>query len=231
MCQRVVCNSRAAADSLLAAGLPGDKLEIIPNGLLEEAFAACPPAIARQPGVVRVGVIARMNSTAKNHASFLQAAAQLLRPCPEVEFVLVGDGPLRPGLEKMAAELGIKDKVLFLGERHDIPAVLASLDVSVLISASESLSNVILESMAAAVPVVASNVGGNPELVKDGQTGLLVPPGDGQRLVDALTRLVRDSGARAQYAAQSREFARAHFHIEEICRRYEQLYSALAKRS
>ena len=227
-CDRVVCNSRAAADTLRAAGLPEQKLEIIPNGLTEPAFAECVPAIPRKLGVVRLGMVARMNSAVKNHAAFLRAAAQLLTQCPAVEFMLVGDGPLRPGLEAMAAELGIKEKVLFVGERHDIPAMLASLDVSVLISSSESLSNVILESMAAGVPVVATDVGGNPELVKDGETGLLVPSGDEAKLVEALAHLVRDAASRTQYANTSRKIARSHFHIDEVCRRFEELYLLLA---
>ena len=107
-------------------------------------------------------------------------------------------GITRSVVFEIAAELGIKEKVLFVGERHDIPAMLASLDVSVLISGSESLSNVILESMAAGVPVVATNVGGNPELVKDGKTGLLVPPGDENMLVQAMAHLVRDLMARCR---------------------------------
>jgi glycosyltransferase involved in cell wall biosynthesis len=227
-CQRVVCNSRAAAASLRHAGLPEEKLVVIPNGFPAQAFAETAPAIPRQANVVRVGMIARMNSAAKNHAVFLKAAAKLLKQSPAVEFVLVGDGPLRAGLEKMAAELGITDKVLFAGERHDVPALLASLDISVLISASESLSNVIIESMAAGVPVVANNVGGNPELVVDGQTGLLVAAGDENKLVEALAHLVRDPVARSQYAARGKEFARTHFHIEQVCRQFEQLYLELA---
>lgn len=228
LCQRVVCNSSAAADSLREAGLPEHKLEVIPNGLAEEAFAEFIPAIPRKPGVLRVGMIARMNNAVKNHPAFLKAAAKLLKQCPTVEFVLVGDGPLRPGLEDLALELGIAEKVLFAGERQDIPAVLASLDVSVLISSSESLSNVILESMAAGVPVVATGVGGTPELVKDGETGLLVPPGDEEKLVEALARLVRDPSLRTQYAVRSKQFARDHFHIDQVCRRFEQLYLTLS---
>jgi L-malate glycosyltransferase len=229
-CHCVVCNSRIAADTLRMAGLPDDKLEIIPNGLTEQAFADCSPAIPRKPGVVRVGMIARMNNTVKNHPAFLKAAAKLLTTCPDVEFLLVGDGPLRPQLEHMATELGIREKVMFAGERHDIPAMLASLDVSVLISSSESLSNVILESMAAGVPVVATNVGGNPELLEDGQSGMLVPVGDENKLVEALAQLVRDPVLRAKYAAHGREFARSHFHIDQVSRRFEQLYLRLARR-
>jgi L-malate glycosyltransferase len=227
MADKVVCNSRAAAATLYRQGLPQAKVEIIPNGLAKEAFAEPPPAIARRPGVVRVGMIARMNSPAKNHGPFLHAAAQLVRQGHPVEFVLVGDGPLRPGLEQLAAELGIGEKVLFAGERHDIPGILASLDLSALISSSESLSNAILESMAAGVPVVATNVGGNAELVKDGETGRLVPANDEKGLVDALALLVRDAATRAQYAAHSRAFARSEFHIDQIGRRFEQLYLGL----
>jgi glycosyltransferase involved in cell wall biosynthesis len=228
-CHRVVCNSRAAAATLRAAGLPEQKLVVIPNGLREQAFASCTPAIPRKAGTLRLGMIARMNSPVKNHPAFLKAAAKLSQQFPAVEFLLVGDGPLRPALEQMAAELGIKEKVIFAGERQDIPAMLASLDVSVLISSSESLSNVILESMAAGVPVVATDVGGNPELVKHGETGLLVPPGDEKKLVEALAQLVSSPGLRSQYAARSKNFARARFHIDEVCRRFEQLYVSLAK--
>ena len=113
-----------------------------------------------------MGMIARMNDPVKYHPLSCAQPPGWQR-VPEAEFLLVGDGPLRPGLETMAAELGIAGKVTFTGERHDIPAILSSMDVSVLISSSESLSNVILESMAAGVPVVATDVGGNPELVSD----------------------------------------------------------------
>jgi glycosyltransferase involved in cell wall biosynthesis len=228
LCDRVVCNSRATADSLRAAGLPEHKLEVIPNGLTEQAFASCTPAIPRRPGTVRIGMIARMNSTVKNHPAFLRSAAKLLAQYPSVDFVLVGDGPLRPELEKMTADLGIKENVFFAGERHDIPAILASLDVSVLISSSESLSNSILESMAAGVPVVATAVGGTPELLKDGETGLLVPPGDESKLVEAMACLVRDASLRTKYAVRSKQFARSNFHMDDICRRFEQLYMTIA---
>jgi L-malate glycosyltransferase len=230
-CDRVVCNSRAAADTLRSAGLPERKLEVIPNGLPDEAFAEHVPAIPRKPGIVRLGMIARMNNAVKNHPVFLRAAAKLLKQFPQTEFVLVGDGPLRPELEQMATELGIKDKVLFAGERHDIPAMLASIDVSVLVSSSESLSNVILESMAAGAPVATTDVGGNRELVHDGETGRLVPPGDETKLVEALAGLVGDPILRAQYAARGKEFARANFHIDHVIQRYERLYLSLAHKS
>lgn len=223
---RIVCNSRAGAAWLRAAGLDPAKLEIIPNGIDESAFARCTPAIPRKPGLVRVGMIARMDPI-KNHPHFLRAAARLRKSVPGVEFVLVGDGPLRRELEAMASQLGIAEQTTFMGERHDIPAVLASLDVSVLVSSSESLSNVILESMAAEVATVATEVGGNSELLTNHETGILVPPNNEQKLVEALERLIREPALRAQYAARGKEFVRTHFQMDQIRRRYEQLYRSL----
>jgi len=117
-------------------------------------------ALPPRPGVVRVGLIARMNSPVKNHSVFLRAAARLAPRFPSLEILLVGDGPLRPVLERMTKTLGLVDRVRFLGERQDIPAVLAAMDISVLPSLSESLSKTVLESRAAGKPVVAAHVGG-----------------------------------------------------------------------
>lgn len=231
-CDRVVCNSKAAAESLQKAGLPTRKVEIIPNGLAEQVFATASPAMPKKPGVVRIGMIARMNDPVKNHPAFLQAAAQLTRKFPNLEFLLVGDGPLRSSLEKMSAELGLGDHVIFAGERHDIPAMLASMDVSVLISGSESLSNVILESMAAGVPVVATNVGGNPELITHGKTGFLVPPGNEAAFVEAVAPLIASPDLRKRFSHAAQDFARANFHMETVWRRYERLYlGILAEKS
>ncbi len=223
-CDRVVCNSSAAAQSLRNAGLPQRKIEIIPNGLPAQVFASTPPAIPKKPGMVRIGMIARMNDPVKNHAAFLKAGAALIQRSPDIEFLLVGDGPLRPGLEKLVAELGIAEKVIFAGERHDIPAMLASMDISVLISGSESLSNVILESMAAGVPVVATNVGGNPELVTPEKTGILVPPDNETALIAALPQLIANPELRGRYSHAARDFVHARCHMDSIRRNYEQLY-------
>jgi glycosyltransferase involved in cell wall biosynthesis len=227
LCDRVVCNSRAAADRLRDAGIPESKLVVIPNALPEEFFAESRPVLPREPGLQRIGLIGRMNSPVKNHPAFLRAAARLAPKYPRLQFVLAGDGPLRPGLERMAKDLGIAGRVNFLGDCRDIPAVLASLDVSVLPSSSESLSNAILESMAAGVPVVATRVGGNPEIVTDGETGLLVAPGDDDQLVAALERMLTDEGLRKACGRKSRSFTRAECSLQQICKRYEDLYASL----
>lgn len=227
LCDRVVCNSRAAANRLLQQGLSERKMVVIPNGLPDEAFAEVAPVLPRTPGTLRVGMIARMNHPCKNYPAFLRAAAQLSPKFPTLEFLLVGDGPLRPTLEKMALELGLGDRIRFLGERHDIPAVLAAMDISVSLSSSESLSNVIVESMAAGVPVVATRVGGNPELVREGETGFLVPLHSDDRFVEALQLLLTQSHLRAEFGQQAKRLARAKFGINRIRDRYQELYTTL----
>lgn len=231
-CDRVVCNSRAGADYLLRrSGLPQRKLVVIPNGLPEAAFVETSPVLPRKSGEVRVGMIARMNDPMKNHTAFLRVAARVAGKHPHVEFVLVGDGPLRPELERQATALGLGARVVFLGERQDIPAVLASLDVNVLTSVSESLSNVIMESMAAGVPVVAAKVGGNPELVRDGETGFLMLSGDDEGFAAAIGALLESAELRVALGTKARSEARARFSLKSVCRQYEELYcSVLAEK-
>jgi glycosyltransferase involved in cell wall biosynthesis len=230
-CDRVVCNSRAAADRLRGAGVAADKLVVIPNALPEECFAETFPALPRGSARLRVGMIARMNDASKNHRAFLHMAARVAPKFPNVQFVLVGDGPLRAGLEMIATDTGLGDRILFLGDRRDIPAVLASLDLTVLPSKSESLSNVILESMAAGVAVIATNVGGNVELVTDGETGLLATDDD-EALLRAVETLLSNDELRITCGRRARLRASAHYRLDVIRDRYEQLYlSTLAAKT
>jgi L-malate glycosyltransferase len=143
--------------------------------------------------------------------------------------VLVGDGPLRSELEKEAESLGCKDRIRFVGDRRDIPAILASLDMTVLPSESESLSNVILESMAAGVPVVATEVGGNVELLSDGR-GILVPAADESALAQAIELLADDPAPRAHMGLRAREFAKTNFTLERMRRQHEELYAELLEK-
>jgi glycosyltransferase involved in cell wall biosynthesis len=226
VCDRVVCNSQAAAERLRRAGQPGTKLVVIPNALGEEAFAMPTPALSAVPGILRVGMIARMNDPVKNHRCFLRVAARLAPKFEHIEFVLMGDGPLRPNLEAFAQEIGLGNRVRFLGDRGDIPELLASLDITVLPSSSESLSNAILESMAAGVPVVAANVGGNAELIRDGQTGLLVPLED-EAFVQALEELLTNPNLRKTLGERARLEADAKYRVSQVQKQYEDLYHSL----
>ncbi len=228
-CDRVVCNSQAAADRLREQGISEDKLVVIRNGLPPSAFVGASPALPPVPGLLRVGMIARMNQRAKNHHGFLQAAARVASKFSAVEFVLVGDGPFRAELERDAQSLGLGNQVRFLGDRRDVTAVLASLDVTVLPSSSESLSNSILESMAAGVPAVANSVGGNTELLGNDR-GALVTAGDEAELATAIELLLRDEGLRKSLGRNARAYAQANFTIEQMRRNHEELYTNLLER-
>lgn len=225
LCDRVVCNSQAAATHLLRKKIPKSKIVVIPNGLPRAAFARATPALPRVPGTIYIGVIARMSDPVKNHAGFLRVAARLAPKYPNVEFVMVGDGELRPGLEDLSSRLGIAGRVRFLGDRRDVTSVLAALDISVLFSFSESLPNSVLESMAAGVPVVATRVGGTPELVQQCKTGLLVAPGNEEELFQSLEQLLANSSMRFEFGQQARKIAEAQYTTESIAKQYEELYA------
>lgn len=230
-CDAVVCNSRAGAARLAAGGVARGKLAVIGNALPAAAFEATSPALPRPAGKVRVAMVARMNAHYKNHAGFLRIASEIHERMPAADFLFVGDGPLRPEIEQQAAALGLGERAIFLGERRDIPAVLASTDVAVLTSDSESLSNVILEAMAAGVPVVAYDVGGNSELLKTGsvndQRGALVPVGNESEFAAAVLRFLSDAGLRTQLGGNARRFAEENFSLDRVRGRYEDLYTSL----
>lgn len=238
-CDAVVCNSQAAAARLIATGLAPDKIAVIGNALPAEAFTAAPAALPKRPGVLRVGMVARMNHRYKNHSGFLRIAAQVHRNIvdrnianqrmPNAEFVLVGDGPLRRELENEASSLGLGASAVFLGDRQDMPAVLASLDVAVLTSDSESLSNVILEAMAAGLPVVAYSVGGNSELLSH-QRGALIPASNETGFAGAVEKLLADSALREQLGRNALQFAKENFSLDEVRQRYEELYITLLQK-
>jgi glycosyltransferase involved in cell wall biosynthesis len=228
-CDAVVCNSQAAADRLIAAGLSPSKIAIIGNALPDAAFSAPLPALPKPPGVLRVAMVARMNHRYKNQSGFLRIASQIHPRMPNVEFVLAGDGPLRQELENEAAALGLGSSAIFLGDRRDMPAVLASIDIAVLTSDSESLSNVILEAMAAGLPVVAYDVGGNSELLRE-QRGVLVPAGNETAFADAIENLLADSTHREQLGQFARQFAQENFSLDRVQQRYGELYVALLQK-
>jgi glycosyltransferase involved in cell wall biosynthesis len=184
-------------------GVPSAKIHVIHNALPRlPSLAAAGGGLPRPHGPL-VGVVARLQPE-KGVAIFLRAAARLAQSVPDAGFVVVGDGPQRGMLERLAAELGVA--VTFLGFRPDGPALIGELDLLVIPSLSEGTPLVLLEGVAAGVPVVATTVGGIPEQVSDGIEALLVPPGDDRALADACRRILADRafGARLVAAAADR---------------------------
>lgn len=177
------------------------------------------------PGAFAVGVVGRLDPI-KDHPTLFRAFAQLRAADPGARLLVVGDGPERARLEAAGGE-----GVLFLGDRRDVPELLRVLDVFVLPSRNEGISNTILEAMATGLPVVATRVGGNPELVEDGLTGALVPPGDVNALAAALGRY-RDGpeGARTHgEAGRARVLER--FAVDRMVGSYEAVWARVATRS
>jgi glycosyltransferase involved in cell wall biosynthesis len=173
-----------------------------------------------------IGVVGHL-SPVKGHADFLDAAAAVAKSHPRARFFVVGDGALRASLEARAASLGLAEHVVFTGVRQDIPRVLAALDVVVLSSHTEGLSNALLEAMAMARPIVATAVGGNPDVLRDGVTGRLVPARNPQALAAALAQLLDDPAAADTLGRAAREDVAARFSLQRMVARYESLYREL----
>jgi glycosyltransferase involved in cell wall biosynthesis len=160
----------------------------------------------------------------KGHRYLLEAAPRILRACPSTVFLIAGRGDLDAALREQARSLGIESRVRFLGLRQDVPALLAIGDVFVQPSLSEGLSIAILEAMAAARAVVTTRVGGNPELVVDGQTGLLVEPADAGALAAAVTRVLADPPEARRLGDNGLARVQSRFTIEAMVREYEVVY-------
>ena len=193
------------------------------------------------PRAAIVAVVSRLHEL-KGLDDFLEAAAALAARHPEVRYLIVGDrlavkdgtvvkeDAYRASLEGLARRLGIADRVVFTGFRLDIPQILQEVAVSVLPSLSEGLSNFLLESMAAGVPVVATRVGGSPEAVGDGETGLLVPTRNAAALARAIDALLTDRDLARRMGQAGRRRMEERFSLEAMARATERLYSSLLGR-
>lgn len=178
------------------------------------------------PGAPTIGVVGLLRPQ-KAHHVLLRATALLAHEWPSIQVLLVGDGPERAELERLARELGLQDAVRFLGYRPDVPDVLRALDIAVCCSDYEGSPAAVLEYMDAALPVVATEVGGIPDLIEPGGHGLLVPPGDPEALAEALAKLLRDPAQARRMGALGQERRRAEFDLDVMVRRFEDLYCEL----
>jgi len=218
----VVCVSEdLSRDHRRRCRIPGTRILRIWNGIDTERFAWSGPRI--EPVAVAVCRL----SPVKDIATLLQAAAIVLDHIPEFRLRVAGDGPSRGELEALIARLGIGEKVELLGEQGDVPALLASAGLFVSSSLSEGLSLTLLEAMAAGLPVVATRVGGNPEVVSDGTTGWLVPPADPRALAAAIVRAWASREGWTAMGRAARERVCADFDVRRMVRDYEALYARI----
>jgi L-malate glycosyltransferase len=221
----VVGNSNAASAQLRREGVPARKIHTIPNGVDLDAFSHRRESAPRESpagGRARIITVANLRPE-KGHDTLLAAAARVLEVRPDAEWSIVGDGPLRPALEREAAARGLAGRVHFLGERRDVAALLAASDLFVLPSRWEASPNALIEAMAAGLPVVATRVGGIPELVDDGTTGVLVGVDDAAAMSgEILALLQRPDRAAALGRAAGASVAR--FSFDRMVARFAHLY-------
>lgn len=211
-------------------GIPQSRITIIRNGIDPDMFA--PDAVVRrrvrlelglrdeQPLLLACGEL----SEVKGHAVLLRALPNVLAARPGAMLAVAGDGPLRQQLEALAASLGITSSVRFLGFRRDVPDLLRAADVFVMPSLSEGLPLAILEAMAAEVPIVATEVGGIPELIRPGHTGWLVPAGDSAALGSALLHAASGAGAHHGVAAEAARLCRERYGLSGTVNAYAECY-------
>jgi sugar transferase (PEP-CTERM/EpsH1 system associated) len=218
-------------------GVPQRKIVQIYNGVDTRQFhpvrvSRAPLLIAdfAPPGTIVIGSVGRL-AAVKDPTTLVYAFLQLLELVPDgrkrLRLVLVGDGPLRPTVDRLLKDAEVQDIAWLAGSREDIPKLLRGFDVFVLPSIAEGISNTVLEAMATGLPVVATRVGGTPELVIDGLTGLLVSPADPLALALALKVYVEQPGLRRNHGRAGRERAEREFGLATMMCAYQGVYDAL----
>jgi glycosyltransferase involved in cell wall biosynthesis len=234
---RIVCVSEAVLEFYRdRAHLPVSKLLRIYNGIDPAPFLDVIDVAGKRSSLGAGGDRVVMTAVGrlipqKTHHHFLEALRDVRRSCPAIQGWIVGGGPLRSDLEARAEALGlVPDGVRFLGERRDVPDLLKASNAFVLPTAvREGLSLSVLEAMAAGLPIVATDVGGNREIIEDGRTGLLVPPGDGAALGAAMLRVVEDPGRARGWGRAARTEMLSRFSLDAMVREYERLYELDAR--
>ena len=228
-----VCVSTGVRDWYAAGGFPPHKLLVIPNGVDADRFAGRDPAFKTQLGLPAdtplVTAIGRLHEQ-KGMEFFLRAAASVRHSRPDCHFLLIGRGPLEAKLRAQARDLPLEDHITFLDFCDQVPAVLKATDVFVLPSLWEGMPNVVLEAMAAAVPVVASRVEGVADVIEHGKTGLLLMPKDIPSLSGSTRRLLDEPDRARAIGEAAQAHVRANFSIEATVRRHHELYARLLSR-
>lgn len=238
---RVLANSPSVAQMLVGEeGVPASKVVMIPNFVDEAAFL---PPSAEELGAMRasfglggdaevVGIVANLHAI-KDHRTLFEATSRLARERPALRLVVVGDGAERSKLTELANQLAIADRVIFAGRRPHMPSPHWAFDLSVLSSRGEGFPNSLVEAMAAGRAVVATRVGGVADAVIDGETGLLVGPGNAPAFAGAMSILLADPARRKLLGAAGARSARARFHAElvvgDLQDQYERLLGTLGR--
>jgi glycosyltransferase involved in cell wall biosynthesis len=211
---------------------PDDKVEVIPNGIdfarfqLDQPVRELKKSLGISDTAPVIGTVGRLNNV-KNHALLLQGFARVKKDIPDVHLLLVGDGPLLQNLTALSVSLGVQADVHFPGYQLDPERFLAAMDIFALTSCSEGMPLAILEAWAAGLPVVASAVGGVPELVQPERNGILFPADDEAAFHRAMLDLLRDPVRRRKLGAAGRELVETKFSLQQMAANYQASYARL----
>jgi glycosyltransferase involved in cell wall biosynthesis len=231
---QLIAVSSAIERKIADEGRVGAPVRLIYNGVDLERYDHQEPCCTlrdeygMEPGSQIVGVVARLEPE-KGHPTLLEAWPLVLHTVPNAYLLIIGEGSQCEALQREAAALRVAHRVVFTGRRDDVPAVTAALDVAVLPSYREAQGLSILEAMALSRPVVATNVGGIPEVIEDGVSGLLVPPHDAPALAAAIARLLTDHPFADLIARAGHDVVRARFCLEQMVAEVSAIYSAGAR--
>jgi glycosyltransferase involved in cell wall biosynthesis len=235
-CAVTACCRFSAEGLARTDGFAGGRIGIIENGIEVERYGQ---VMDRGSARRKVGLdserryiihVARHHPV-KDQATLIRGFAGAVHALPHVDLLMVGDGPLRPDLEQLAVDLNIRERVKFLRIRKDIPDLMQAADVFALTSLSEAASLTLLEAMASGLPVVVTDVGGNPEIVRHEQEGLLFPRGDAAGCARALQRLLRDPALAQRLGQAGRARAIERYQLSRTVEQYHDLYCRLAGRT
>ncbi|MFC2156734.1 glycosyltransferase family 4 protein [Acidobacteriota bacterium] len=232
---RIVAVSEGVKKVLIHGGLAPENIAVIPDGIDISPFQR-----AGSSGYLRkelslgitdylVGIVAHL-ADHKGHKYLIEASRILKEKAPDIKVIIVGEGPLRMELARQASDIKVDGMIFFLGFREDVPQILASLNLFVLSSYLEGLGSSLMDAMASHLPIVATDVGGIPEVVTNGQTGLLVPPRDPQALADAILKLYGDRNYARELGDKGYDVVQQKFSAEAMAEKIADLYEKIAKK-
>ena len=225
---RIIAISQRVKQVLMASGLPEEKIDVVYSGVdtkrfqnVKADYLVSELALAREKLII--GNIAALTWD-KDHKTLMAAARVVVDEFPQVIFLIAGEGPLRREIEISIKKLNLQEKVKLLGFRQDIPEVLSILDLFVLSSSWEGLGTSLLDAFASRVPVICTNVGGVPEIVKDGVNGILVPPGNPGALARAIIFLLKNRDLARRMAEEAFQLVNKKFSIEKMVQDTKKIY-------
>ncbi|MBI4358111.1 MAG: glycosyltransferase [Candidatus Omnitrophica bacterium] len=232
---RVLVNSQAVREAVkVQEGVSSRKIHVIHNGVDLSKFY--PSAEIRKAKRLELGLkdhefvmgmIANMRHEVKGHRFMIKALSYIAAEATNVKLVFVGDGPLETSLERYADHKKVLDQILFLGARRDVPELTNAMDLICAPSLSEGFSNTVLEAMATGKPVIATNVGGNPEVILNGETGILIRPRDARAIAEQTSFLIEHVEIREKLGHAARKQVESEFSVERMVKQYEEFYTEL----